>query len=152
MIVLSEKRTSEVVYGLALTKAVQRGLDRKIIFSTMATICAPFNLLILSRSMSDTALKLRPLADRLLVEAISEDEVTKAGIILPDTVDKEKPEKGRVVALGSGKLLDNGQRLAWEVKAGDVVFFKKYAPDEIKVDDKEYLILSESDILAVLVQ
>lgn len=102
--------------------------------------------------MSDTALKLRPLADRLLVEAISEDEITKAGIILPDTVDREKPEKGRIVALGSGKLLDNGQRLAWEVKVGDTVFFKKYAPDEIKVDDKEYLILSESDILAVLVQ
>lgn len=102
--------------------------------------------------MSDTALKLRPLADRLIVEAISADEVTKAGIILPDTVDKEKPEKGRVVALGSGKLLDDGQRLAWEVKVGDVVFFKKYAPDEIKVDDKDYLILAESDILAVLVQ
>lgn len=101
--------------------------------------------------MSDTALKLRPLADRLIVEAISADEVTKAGIILPDTVDKEKPEKGRVVALGSGKLLDDGQRLAWEVKVGDVVFFKKYAPDEIKVDDKDYLILAESDILAVLV-
>lgn len=101
--------------------------------------------------MSDTALKLKPLADRLLVEAISADEITKAGIILPDTVDKEKPEKGRVVALGSGKLLDNGTRLAWEVKVGDVVFFKKYAPDEIKVDDTEYLILSESDILAVLI-
>lgn len=101
--------------------------------------------------MSDSVLKLKPLADRLIVEAISEDEVTKAGIILPDTVDKEKPEKGRVIALGSGKLLENGQRLAWEVKEGDVVFFKKYAPDEIKVEDKEYLILSESDILAVLV-
>lgn len=97
-------------------------------------------------------MKLQPLADRLIVEAISVDEVTKAGIILPDTVDKEKPEKGRVVALGSGKLLENGTRLAWEVKVGDVVFFKKYAPDEIKVDDKEYLILAESDILAVLVQ
>ncbi len=97
-------------------------------------------------------MQLQPLADRLIVEAISVDEVTKAGIILPDTVDKEKPEKGRVVALGSGKLLDNGTRLAWEVKVGDVVFFKKYAPDEIKVDDKEYLILAESDILAVLVQ
>lgn len=102
--------------------------------------------------MSDTALKLKPLADRLIVEAISEDEITKAGIILPDTVDKEKPEKGRVIALGSGKLLENGQRLAWEVKEGDVVFFKKYAPDEIKVDGKEYLILSEADILAILVQ
>ncbi len=94
---------------------------------------------------------LQPLGDRLLVEAISVDEITKAGIILPDTVDKEKPEKGRVVALGSGKLLDNGQRLAWEIKVGDVVFFKKYAPDEIKVDGKEYLILSEADILALLV-
>lgn len=94
---------------------------------------------------------LQPLGDRLLVEAISVDEITKAGIILPDTVDKEKPEKGRVVALGSGKLLDNGQRLAWELKVGDVVFFKKYAPDEIKVDGKEYLILAESDILAILV-
>lgn len=101
--------------------------------------------------MSDTVLKLNPLGDRLIVEAISKDEITKAGIILPDTVDKEKPEKGRVVALGSGKLLDNGTRLPWEVKVGDVVFFKKYAPDDIKVDDKEYLILSESDILAVLV-
>ena len=99
-----------------------------------------------------TELKLRPLADRLIVEPMSEDEVTKAGIILPDTVDKEKPEKGRVVALGSGKLLDNGTRLAWEVKEGDVIFFKKYAPDEIKVENKEYLILSESDILAVLIQ
>jgi chaperonin GroES len=97
-------------------------------------------------------MNLQPLGDRLIVEAVSEDEVTKAGIILPDTVDKEKPEKGRVVSLGSGKLLDNGQRLAWEIKVGDVVFFKKYAPDEIKVDGKEYLILSESDILAVLVQ
>jgi len=97
-------------------------------------------------------MQLQPLGDRLIVEPISEDEVTKAGIILPDTVDKEKPEKGRVLFLGSGKLLDNGQRLAWEIKVGDVVFFKKYAPDEIKVEDKTYLILSESDILAVLVQ
>ena len=95
-------------------------------------------------------MNLQPLGDRLIVEAIEQDEVTKAGIILPDTVDKEKPEKGRIVSLGSGKLLENGQRLAWEVKVGDVVFFKKYAPDEIKVENKTYLILSESDILAVL--
>ena len=94
---------------------------------------------------------LQPLGDRLLVEAISEDEITKAGIILPDTADKEKPEKGKIVAVGSGRLKDDGTRIALEVKVGDVVFFKKYSPDEIKVDDKEYLILSESDILAILV-
>lgn len=94
---------------------------------------------------------LQPLGDRLLVEAISEDEITKAGIILPDTVDKEKPEKGKVVAIGSGRLKDDGTRIALEVKVGDIVFFKKYSPDEIKIDGKEYLILSESDILAILV-
>ena len=95
---------------------------------------------------------LQPLGDRLLVEAISEDEITKAGIILPDTVDKEKPEKGKIVAVGSGRLKDDGTRIALEVKVGDIVFFKKYSPDEIKVDGKEYLILSESDILAILIQ
>ncbi len=95
-------------------------------------------------------MNLTPLGDRLLVEAISEDEISKAGIILPDTVDKEKPEKGKVVAVGSGRLKDDGARIPLEVKIGDVVFFKKYAPDEIKVDGKEYLILAESDILAIL--
>ncbi len=94
---------------------------------------------------------LQPLGDRLLVEAISEDEITKAGIILPDTVDKEKPEKGKVCAIGSGRLKDDGTRIPLELKVGDIVFFKKYSPDEIKVDGKEYLILSESDILAILV-
>lgn len=94
---------------------------------------------------------LQPLGDRLLVEAINEDEITKAGIILPDTVDKEKPEKGKIVAVGSGRVKDDGTRIALEVKVGDIVFFKKYSPDEIKVDGKEYLILSESDILAILV-
>ena len=95
-------------------------------------------------------MKLQPLSDRLIVEAISEDEVTKAGIILPDTVDKEKPERGRVVSIGPGKMMDDGKRMPIDVKVGDVVIFKKYAPDEVKIDGKEYLILSESDIMAVL--
>lgn len=95
-------------------------------------------------------MKLTPLADKLIVEPISENEVTKAGIILPDTVDKEKPEKGRIIAVGSGKLTDNGTRIAPQVKVGDMVLFRKYSPDDVKVDGKEYLILSESDILAII--
>lgn len=95
-------------------------------------------------------MQLKPLGDRLIVEPISADEVTKAGIILPDTVDKEKPERGKVIATGPGKMLENGTRLAMEVKVGDVVVFKKYSPDEVKVDDKEYLVLSESDIMAIV--
>jgi len=85
-----------------------------------------------------------------VVKPIAEDEVTKAGIVLPDTVDKEKPEKGEVIAVGAGKLLDNGQRAQMSVKVGDKVMFKKYSPDEIKVDGVEYLIISESDILGIL--
>lgn len=95
-------------------------------------------------------MKLKPLNDHVIVKAISENEVTKSGIVLPDTIDKEKPEKGEVVAVGQGKLLDNGQRAMMSVKIGDKVMFKKYSPDEIKIDGEEYLIISESDILAVL--
>jgi len=95
-------------------------------------------------------MKLKPLYDHVIIKAINEDEVTKAGIVLPDTVDKEKPEKGEVIAIGPGKLLENGQRAAMGVKVGDKVMFKKYSPDEIKVDGKEYLIISESDIIAII--
>lgn len=95
-------------------------------------------------------MKLKPLHDHLVVQPINEDEITKAGIVLPDTVDKEKPEKGEVVAVGQGKMLDNGQRAAMSVKVGDKVMFKKYSPDEIKIDGVEYLIISESDILGIL--
>ncbi len=96
-------------------------------------------------------LNLKPLGDRVIVKALSpKDEATRSGIILPDTVDKEKPEQGEVIAIGPGKLLDNGSRAVMSVKAGDKVLFKKYSPDEIKVDGQEYLVLSESDILAVL--
>lgn len=95
-------------------------------------------------------MKLKPLSDRLIVEPLNENAVTQAGIILPDTVDKEKPEKGKVIAVGSGKVMENGSIHPMSVKVGDIVLFKKYSPDEVKIDDKEYLVLSESDILAVV--
>ena len=91
-------------------------------------------------------MKIIPLGDKILVEPIEESEVTKSGIVLPDTA-KEKPQRGKVIAVGTGRLVD-GKRVPLEVKEGDVVVFKKYAPDEIKVDGKEYYILEESDILA----
>jgi chaperonin GroES len=95
-------------------------------------------------------MKLKPIHDHVIVKPITEDEVTKAGIIMPDTVDKEKPEKGEVVAIGPGKLLENGQRAPMSVQVGDKVMFKKYSPDEIKVEGEEYLVISEGDIIAIL--
>lgn len=97
-----------------------------------------------------TVMQVKPLNDRVLVKPLTVEQATKTGIIIPETVEKEKPEKGEVVATGPGKLLDNGQRAPMTVKAGDKVVFKKYSPDEIKVDGAELLILEESDILAVL--
>ena len=95
-------------------------------------------------------MQLKPLSDHIVVKAVQAEEATKSGIILPDTLNKEKPEKGKVVSVGPGKLMDNGQRAPMGVKAGDVVLFKKYAPDDIKIDKEEYLIISESDVLAIL--
>lgn len=95
-------------------------------------------------------MKIKPLNDKIIIKPITEDEVTKSGIVLPDTVDKEKPEKGEVVAAGPGKLLDNGQRAPMSVKVGDKVMFKKYGPDEIKVGDEELLVISEEDIIGIL--
>ena len=93
---------------------------------------------------------LKPLHDHLIVKAIIDDKATKAGIILPDTVDKERSEKGEVIATGPGRLLDNGNRAELSVKVGDNVIFKKYAPDEVKIEGEEYLIISESDVLAII--
>lgn len=95
-------------------------------------------------------MKLKPMHDHIVVKPIIEDEITKSGIVLPDTIDKEKPEKGEVIAVGDGRLLENGQKASMSVKVGDKVMFKKYSPDEIKVDGVEYLIISESDVLAIL--
>mgnify|MGYP000999487166 FL=1 len=94
-------------------------------------------------------MQLKPLGDRVVIKVLTQEEKTKGGIVLPDTA-KEKPQEGEVVAVGSGRVLENGQRLPLEVKVGEKVIFSKYAGTEVKVDDEEYLILSERDILAVV--
>lgn len=100
--------------------------------------------------MASKKVKLQPLGGNVLVLPVSDDQVTKSGIVLPETVDKEKPQKGKVVALGSGKLNADGKVIPFNVKVGDTVIFKKYSPDEIEVDGDEYLIMEETDILAVV--
>lgn len=94
-------------------------------------------------------MNLRPLHDRILVRRIEEAESVSGGIIIPDTA-KEKPQQGEVVAVGNGKLLDNGKRAPLEVKAGDRVLFGKYSGSDVKLDGQEYLILREDEVLAIL--
>ncbi|KKR32733.1 MAG: 10 kDa chaperonin [Candidatus Falkowbacteria bacterium GW2011_GWF2_39_8] len=94
-------------------------------------------------------MNIKPLSDYVVVKAVTE-EVTKSGIVLPDTINKERPEKGEVIAIGEGKLMDNGSRAPMSVKIGDQVMFKKYSPDEIKIEGVEYLIIKESDIIAII--
>jgi chaperonin GroES len=91
----------------------------------------------------------RPLGDRILIKRIKEEERTKGGIIIPDTA-KEKPQEGKVVAVGKGKYSEEGKLIPIEVKAGDKILFGKYSGSEVKLDDKEYLILREDDVLAIL--
>ena len=93
------------------------------------------------------AVKLEPLADRLVVKPIEREEMTKGGIFLPDTA-KEKPQEGEVVAVGKGRLSEDGKRIAMEIKVGDRVLYAKYGGTEIRIDDEELIILRESDILA----
>jgi chaperonin GroES len=95
-------------------------------------------------------INIKPLADYVLIEPIKEEEKTKAGILLPESAEKEKPEKGRVIAVGPGRRDEKGNLIPVSVKVGQTVLFKKYGPDEIKVDDKEYLICKEEDILAII--
>lgn len=95
-------------------------------------------------------MQLRPLGDRLIVKAAVKEEITKLGIILPDTVGKERPEQGEVIAIGPGRFLDNGSRVPMSVAVGNKVVFKKYGPDEVKIDGVEYLVISESDVMAVI--
>ena len=94
-------------------------------------------------------MKLRPLQDRILVQRVEEETKTKGGIIIPDTA-KEKPAEGKVVAVGNGKLGDDGKRVALEVKKGDRILFGKYSGTEVKIEGEEYLIMREDDILVVL--
>ncbi len=93
------------------------------------------------------AVKLQPLADRLVVKPIEREEVTKGGIVLPDTA-KEKPQEGKVLAVGPGRLSEEGKRVPMGVKVGDIVIYAKYGGTEIKIEDEELIILRESDILA----
>ena len=95
------------------------------------------------------AMKVRPLHDRLLVRRIEEKEIAKGGIIIPDSA-KEKPQEGEVLAVGNGKILDNGTTLALDVKVGDRILFGKYSGTEIKIDGEEVLIVREDEVLAVL--
>ncbi|WP_094603422.1 10 kDa chaperonin [Sporomusa silvacetica DSM 10669] len=92
---------------------------------------------------------IKPLGDRVVIEALAKEEMTKSGIVLPDTV-KEKPQEGKIVAVGTGKTLENGQKVALDVNVGDKIIFSKYAGTEVKVEGKEYLIISERDILAII--
>lgn len=95
-------------------------------------------------------MNLKPLSNHLFIEPIEEEKTTKSGIVLPETVEKEKPIKGAVIAVGPGKLNEKGERTPMSVKIGDIVLFKKYGPDEIEIGDKKYLVGDEDDILAIL--
>ena len=99
--------------------------------------------------MSTVSVKIRPLGDRVLVKPLSRETVTKSGIVLPDTAT-EKPQEGEILAVGPGKVLDNGKRTTVEVSMGQRVLFAKYAGTEVKVDNEEYLILRESDIMGIV--
>jgi chaperonin GroES len=99
--------------------------------------------------MTTVSVKVRPLGDRVLVKPLSRETVTKTGIVLPDTA-KEKPQEGEILAVGPGKILDNGKRTTPEVSVGQKILFAKYAGSEIKMDDEEYLILRESDIMGIV--
>jgi len=94
-------------------------------------------------------MKIRPLQDRVIVQRVQEEEKTKGGIIIPDTA-KEKPQQGKVIAAGAGKVKDDGKRIALDVKAGDSILFGKYSGQEIKLDGEEYLIMREDEVLAVI--
>jgi len=95
-------------------------------------------------------MKIKPLYDHILIEPMKKEEMTKTGILLPDTVEKERPEQGKIIAVGIGKKLEDGKIIPLEVKPGDIVLFSKYGPNEVKVEDKEYLIAKEEDILAII--
>jgi chaperonin GroES len=113
-----------------LPQAIDTGTELNILVGTMSTI--------------------KPIADRVFLEPMEEDRMTKSGIVLPDSAEKERPIKGRVIALGAGKRNDRGDVMHMSVKVGDVVLFKKYGPDEIELEGKKYLVAEESDILAIL--
>jgi len=91
-----------------------------------------------------------PVNDHIIIKPAAAEEITKSGIVLPDTSKNEKPEKGEVIAVGPGRLLDNGTRATMSVKVGDTIVFKKYAPDEVTLDNQEFLVIADSDVIAVV--
>ena len=93
------------------------------------------------------AIKLEPLGDRLVIKTIEREEMTKSGLVLPETA-KEKPQEGEVLAVGPGRMSEDGKRIAMDIKVGDIVIYAKYGGTEIKIDDEELMILRESDVLA----
>ena len=95
-------------------------------------------------------MNLQPLHDQVIIKPMSAEEKTKSGIILPDTVSKERPEQGEVIAVGPGKLLNNGQRAPMSVQIGQKVMFKKYSTEELKYDGQDYVVVGEHDILAII--
>jgi len=100
--------------------------------------------------MSEMNTKLRPLQDNIIVEAVDEMETHSSGLIIPDTVSKEKPQKGKILAVGPGRFDDDGKRMPMDLNEGDIVLFTKYGPTEVKIDGRELLVLRESDVLAVV--
>ena len=95
-------------------------------------------------------MKIIPLDDRVLIEPMTREEKTSSGIILPDTAEKERPEQGKVVSVGPGKMSPEGKRVPLDIKKGDIVLFTKYGPNEVKIEHKDYLIARQDDILAVI--
>lgn len=95
-------------------------------------------------------MKVKPLSDYILVEPIRQEEITKGGVLIPETAREDRAIRGKVIAVGPGKLNDKGERIPVSVKEGQIIIFKKYAPDEIKIDDKEYYFIREDDIMAVI--
>jgi len=97
-----------------------------------------------------TVMNIKPLSNNLFIESIEEEKTTKSGIVLPETAEKEKPIKGKIIAVGLGKLNEKGERIPMSVKVGEIVLFKKYGPDEIEIEGKKYLVGNEDDILAII--
>ena len=95
-------------------------------------------------------MQIKPLGDKVVVKPAAREEMTKSGIVLPDTGDKDRPEKGEVIAVGPGKQNENGKRAPMNVRVGDTVLFRKYGPDEFKLDEEEVLVMSESDIIGIV--
>ncbi|MBU4315232.1 co-chaperone GroES [Patescibacteria group bacterium] len=95
-------------------------------------------------------MNLRPISDHIILKPADKETVTSSGIIIPDTVEKEKPEQAEVLAVGPGKMLENGQRQAMEVAVGQKVMFKKWSPDEVEIDHQKYLIIKSEDVIAIV--